>query len=462
MILISGSELSSEELPFGDMMEYVVENNPAILSIKLKTAARSSVCLGVYLHTDLQVDSIPDDVMEKVTYFSSDDELIGLLERGGRKEEEEDSAEGGSIPSVEDEVEEESFKVFSPPESQTQPLESAETYEVLTPENLEEADIEIADDLLTIPMASDDMDSLRWQIELKERMLAQKDGVIEELRKNMDDLLRLQEIQLLEMRTEYEKRVEDAQQIINNLQSQLENSSVPEEYQGFMHFAPYSRNYKAMLKEAITEEERAKLGKLNSMYYFFASGAGDSLHSMMKNVKSMIDKGTKALLVDFSNDYFLNGRLKIQTRDSSMLLGDPNFEVSKLVRTHNNVEIIPTTFYNDIALLTLDWVTIIKKLDLYASGRPVIFLFNNINSFSVRYTVSKLATIGQLYVFAKCSPIILSTLTGDLAFIPDNRLVIVALEFIDVVQTLLERISKKYSVVAFRDEVSWKELKIRV
>lgn len=466
MILIGGTELSSGELPFGDLMEYVVENNPMVLNIKLKTIAKSSVCLGVYLHTDLSSVEIPEDVREKVHYFSSDDELISKLEVGGTPSQEgvetSDPSSLDNVESVDDNVD---GKVFSAPvlTDVADPVEPG-TYDVLSPEALEEADLDLADSILTIPEVKQDINSLSWQLEMKDRVIQQKDGIISDLRKQIDDLYRVQEIQLLEMRSEYEKRIELANSTIARLEDELKRVSVPEEYKDFLRYAPYTKSLKAALREGFSEEEREQLGKLRSKFYIFASGAGDSLHLMLRHIKSLVDEGKRILLVDFSNDYFLGSRLNLKSADSSLQLNLVEFEVKSLVRSINGVDIIPTTFYNDIGLLTFDWVSIIKKLDLYASGRPVFLLFNNINSFSVRFTVSKLATLGQLFIFASCNPSVLTTLSGDAAFIPNNRLVIVALEYFnnEKIDTLLHYLSKKYPVIAFGKEISWKKLEINI
>ena len=53
MILICGTELNKEDLPFGDLVDYVLESGVAKTEIKLKTIAKGMNCVTVYLHSSL-------------------------------------------------------------------------------------------------------------------------------------------------------------------------------------------------------------------------------------------------------------------------------------------------------------------------------------------------------------------------------------------------------------------------
>lgn len=531
MILIGGTSIDIDTLPFCEVMEYTVEPKVPILTIKLKTVAKSDTCLGVYLSSDLQDLWLSDDVKEKTTYFSSDEELLSLLEAGETNDEEE----------PEDEEVQEDEVVFSTPEKDFQ-LEDVYTEH-------EEADTDVADILLSIPNISEDTTSLNQQLLNKQRIIEQKDAQVAELKESMNEIYKVQESQLLEMKesyenqlkelqldieekgtlvtkleddirntsssqesllftmkedfdkefirlqklveqkdellkemnssmeglnnlkevklaeaqSEYERKLNEANEKIVKLESEVNKSGVPTELVWFLKYATYCKNYKSILREGLTDEELAYIGKPTSDIFICASGAGDSLHSMLRNVKSLMDTSKDIVVIDFSNDYFMNTHYRIKTKDVSLLLND-NVPVEALVRKvgeEGNVEIIPTPFYNDIALLSLDWVKILKKVLSYAKGKTIIFLFNNINSFSVRYTVSKLSTIGQLFIFAKSNPIILSTLFGDIAFIPENRFKVVATDYIDVVKGVLEQISQKHEVTAFKEKVNWSKLGVK-
>ena len=66
-----------------------------------------------------------------------------------------------------------------------------------------------------------------------------------------------------------------------------------------------------------------------------------------------------------------------------------------------------------------------------------------------------------MYVFAKCSPIILSALYSDVQFIPKERVNIVALEYIEVVKTILNAFSSNFNINAYDKAVKWNELGIK-
>jgi hypothetical protein len=464
MILIGGTGLTADELPYGAMMEYTVESNDAILKIKLKTVAKQSSCLVVYLHSDMVDFELFDDVREKVKFFNSDEHLIKLLDSGGAEIEVQDTLEEALITQAQEEAE--VVPEFATPLAGTEvdiaveiPLSPSPKVMELV---LEDVDTDLSETFFSIPNVTDNMDSLAHQLEVKQRIIDQKDGQLMELRRGTDDLYKLQEIQLLEMRATYEQRVESADEAMELLRKQVAESNVPSELQWFMKYASYSQNYKASLKEGFTEEELASMGKLTSDVYIFASGSGDSFYSMMKNVKSLMDTNDKPIIVDFSGGYFMNFSYKLQSREHSLLLADDSVEVLSLAKDCGLVKFIPTTLFNDITLLGLDWAKVLKKLNLYSGGRPLILLFNSINSFSVRYTVSKLATIGKLFVFTKCNPIILNCDYYDLNFIPESRFTLVAMEHFPAVDKTLEKMAQKYSIQAFKDEVNWSKLKIRV
>lgn len=467
MILISGTDLPLEALPFAGIMDYTIEHNPQILGIKLKTVAKGESCLGVYLSESLKEQfPLSEDLAEKTVYFKDDEHLSLLLEAGGNEIEE---------PVVEIvEQDDEEVIVFEAPahvlEQQVASVDDSETVTVIPTVEVfegtdslaleEVSDTELSDTLLSIPNIATDVDSLMQQLESKQRIVDQKDAQNLDLKKSLDDLYKLQEIQLLEMRESYEKRVDEANAIISELKSKVKEAGGAEGLQWFLKYATYSQNYKASLREGFTREEAEKIGKVTSPVHIFASGAGDSLHTMLKNVTQLMEKNPKALYVDFSNDYFMTARYRIKTKDSSLLLANKDVSVESLVKNLNGVQFIPTTFYNDIALLGVDWVTVLQKLFAYAKGRPIIFLFNSISSFSVRYTVSKLATIGKLSVFVKSNPVILATLFGDIKFIPAERAKVVAMNYIEVVAPVLNEIAQKYHVKAFNETVNWKALEV--
>lgn len=472
MILISGTNLKVEDLPLSDIMNYAVETQEQFVKIKLKTIATSSVCLGVYLHKDLKGKyEITEAVAKKLIYFNTDDHLKTLLVNGGKEEPE---------PEVEQEpIEEESSVVdFGVSEQAKTSKHEAEVLE-LTPEPvaevverkttggfvlIETVDVESdpTDIVFSIPTIAEDTDSIKEKLVSKDRIIAQKDAQLAEMLKSLDDLYKLQDIQLVEIKDVYDKRIDEANTALSMANQKLKEAAIPEDLNGFLKFASYAQNPRASLREGYTREEIQSLGKLTSKIHVFAMAAGDSNISFMKSLNDLIERKPNALIVDFSNDQSIISRQRIKPMLNSIHLKDPEIDVATVVHDLKGTMLIPTGVYNDIALLTMDWLNIIKRLDRIAKGRPIIFIFNSINSFAVRYTFSKLSTIGEGSVFVKCNPVILMSAFSDMSFIPENRFRVVALNHFDGVNTILERISKTHKTVAFKDGIDWKKIGVNV
>lgn len=474
MILISGTSLTAEQLPFAEIMDYTLEPNEQFLKIKLKTIATNPVCLGVYLHKDLEGKfPILPEVEEKLHYFTSDDQLATLLENGG-KEEPEPQPEQPTAPeepialsfgTTEDTIVDSQPEAFTtpPPESISVPQQAEHKTGGFTLIDTVDVETDYTDFLFEIPNVSEDTDSFKQQLQNKERIIAQKDLQISEMNKSLNDLYKLQDIQLAEIKDVYDKRIDEANTALSEAKQKLSEAAIPEDLHGFLKYASYAQNYKASLKEGYSQEDLRKLGKLTSKIHIFATASGDSYHTFMKAFNDLVEKKPNALIVDFSNDQYLNSKHRLKTKDSSMHLKDKTVNISDLVKDIKGTQVIPTTFYNDITLLTLDWLDIIKRLNAYAKGRPIIFVFNSINSFAVRYTVSKLGTIGEATIFVKCNPVILTSLFGDMVFIPENRFKIVALDYIDIVKQLLTHMGDKYKVLAFREnDLEWKKIGVSI
>lgn len=463
LILISGTNLTTDKLPFAEVVNYAIEPNEKFLKIKLKTVAINPVCLGVYLHKDLEGKfTISPEVEAKLHYFTSDEQLSTLLENGGKEEpepepepEEQESIDFGDNTHIEPEA----FQDLPNTQINVQPQEETTSstggFTLIKTVDIQE---DPQDFLLEIPNISEDTDSYKQQLENKERIIAQKDAQLLEVKKSLDDLYKLQDIQLAEIKEVYTKQIDEANTALAEAKKKLEEVAIPEDLHGFLKYSSYAQNYKAFLQEGYTKEDLQKLGKLTSKIHIFAMGSGDSTYTFLREFCAFIEKQPNVLIVDFLNDQYINSRFRIATKDSSMHLKDNTINIQDLVKDLNGTQVIPTTYYNDIALLTLDWVDIIKRLNAYAKGRPIIFLFNSINSFATRYSVSKLSTLGDTSIFAKCNPIILSALFGDMAFIPANRFKVVALEYIDVVHGILERMANKHKIIAYEKGIKWKEL----
>lgn len=454
MILVGGTRKQANKLPKADMIEYVVEANDSTLGIKLKTIARGPKCIAVYLNASQKDDFEIDDVVrEKLVYYEDDIELVELLKNGGVDSTEELEAEP-VVPTTPE------LQVFGVPTPTSYVPQTINRHESHIPQVggfvIEDAKIELPEELFASPELNMDYDITQQQMQLKDKKISQLTDTVGRLQKEITELYSLQEIQLREMKDKYDKRAKEFNETIERLEKQKETMRIPDNYRQFLKFAPYSENPRAVLRDGFTETEMLLMGTLSSPFHIFASGSGDSLNAMLMNVNYFIESNPNAIIVDFTGNYFLNGVCKIRNPQASSLdLNDSLKSVESLIFNVGKTRFIPTTFYNDISLLSMNWANIMKKLNHEAKGAPIVMLFGSIDSFNVRYTITKLSNIGRLSIFVKSNPIILSTLMGNIQFMVDGRFQIIALDFIDIVKTFLENIGKRYSVSAYQANVDW-------
>lgn len=485
MILITGTNLKAEELPEYEILEPLVVT-PKVMNMKLKTQATSPTCFQVYIAESLRTDfTVTDDLLKKIVYFQDDEDLIQAIKEGRSSNEGDIFAEPVSTPievpefappkpvvylEKKDEVEEvsENKKVEEIVDSNAsdkikEVVETVpqNTIEAIQNTKLDEVDTDLPAEFLQIPNIDDDTDSLKEQLKQKDRQLAQKDAQLKDMIKRFDALCETQELQIEEIEKMWTEKLAEAQSQIDNFKDKVENYSFDEDTLRFLKLVNYGISSKAGVKEGFSENELKVMGKLNSTYTVCACGSGDSCHSMLKQVRHYMDKHSEAIVVDFTNDSYLASMFNIAVKGThTMALFKEDVNPITLLKEAGpcKAKIIPSTNFNDIALISVDWSKILRKIDDMACGKHVILLFGNINNFNVRYTVSKLGSLLPLYVFVKSSPIILKVLYSDMQFIPKERMNLIALEYIESVQSILQAFSNMVNVTAVSNEVNWAKL----
>lgn len=465
MILIAGTSLSSDDLPMSELLEYVVvyDINSSELNIKMKTVANRSDCIRVYLPTGYENKDISEMVKPKCVFFENDDDLLALLENGGDELGNDLEKEDDAVEPVEQEV-----VVFNNNAdydiSKLHEDEDLDTVYDFEEDTLTEVDADIDDDFLIIPNIAEDVDSLKITLNSKDRIIEQKNLQIEELRRSRDDIFSIQEGQLNELRLTYEAKINEALEEINTLTSQLEATNMDEFTANFLKFATYSRKYSVLLKDGLSAKEQESLGgkELNNMFVYACAG-GDSYFSLMRKIKELTASNPKIVIADFSSTPYLGTLMGLkELSPHSMHLNDDDVGLEAIVRDFGNVKLCPTKSFNDIALLGVDWGKVLRKLNEYAGGYPVILLFNNINDFNVRYTVSKLSTVCPLFIFTTCNPVILTSLSTDIKFLPEHRFRIVAWNYITEVKGGIDKISATSKVIVFKTAIDWKTLGLKL
>lgn len=460
MILIGGENIEVSNLPFPELLDYMVEDSVGILNIKLKTVAKKDDCYGVYIDRALKDKGVkpPASLDDKLYYYTDFKELSELLQSQNQTE---------SAPTLEDvEVEEpkEEITVFS------DTTVSVNDTKIVQPKQGTKGEIflqqvqdeDVEDFFIDVSTLTENTDSLKQQLEVKNKIIAQKDLHSKELHQKINEIYDAQEASMLELKQEHDSIISKANETIKSLKEKVEALTTTKEEKDFMKFYSYSKEYKAVLQEGFSKREGAQAGITeNNTPLIFASAGGDSIHKMLENVKDLINSGSDSVIVDFTNDYYIGGSLGIKNKVTSLMLMDSSNKIESLVHKHKNADIIQSSSFNDIAFLHMDWLDILKRIVAYAGNRQVILLFNNVGGFNVRYTVSRLATIGRLHIFAKCNPLILTNLYLDVNFIPTGRFKIVATDYIDIVKDSLKQLANKYPVSAVKEKVTWSKLGIK-
>jgi hypothetical protein len=437
-VLISGTALKLEQLPLNEFIEYKIENKIPNLSILLKTVCKSDRVEDIYLNDDLlgKLDNLDlVGVNKKTIIFKTDKELLELLS-------------SVSVSDSEDDLDNSNVELEEGIEfTNNNDNISSNIVEEVSTDNIENVSFDELDGFY-IPLA-DDVDNLTLKLEAKNAIIQQKDYLIEDLKQNIEDLYLVQEKNLMEMKEMYEQKIIEFNSIISDLAQKVKDKDNP-----FLKYELYAKNYRAVVKDSI------EIGSDTTNIGVYVTGAGDSYYSLAKALRKRVEDNESLIIVDFSNDVYLSKAFNVNHKNTSLQLNDNSIDIKNLLFNVNNSIYIQSLVYNDIALLTLDWVYIINRLiNLSEGNKKVILLFSGLNSFSVKYCVSKLSSKLNCLVFVKSNPVILNNLLAELIFIPDNRINVVVTEYIEVVKPLLENLSKKYKVNAFQEVINWNKLK---
>lgn len=455
MIIVGGTNLSAESLPLAEVVKYQLESSEDILGIKLKTVARHRGCIGIYLHDTFKGKfQMSSDVESKITYFSTDKDLLRLLDNGGLDVEEE--------VVVQPEPVREDIEVMNKPKIESKIVfEDRDTHTNLNKAGFMLEDIpNIEEELYSLPVLDESITANHAKIEQQEDIIRQLKAQIKEANERNNELCDMQEIQLLEAKEKYDTLVKENNERIIKLKKLAEESKIPDDKRYILKFDTYATKFRSKLQEGFSKEDTQELTKKTKNLYVLASGSGESTYKMLSKVRGLIASNPNAVFVDFTGDPYLRSAFKLSTNVGSLAL-DGEAEVSHLVREVGGVDFVMTNIYNDIALLRLNWVRVISKLVEYAGNRKIVLLFGSIDSFSVGFTVSKIATVASsTAIFTYASPPVLYATYSRLSFIPNGRFRLVVLEYISDFKGVLDSFGKNYTVYATEKDVRWEKLKM--
>lgn len=459
MIIISGTSLEVTDLPLSNVLEYSIENNSARLKIKMKTVAKSDDCSSIYLHQDYEGKvEVTQEIKSKLQYFKDDKTLLKILQK--------DNIEGKLIVSEEEEKEEIKKPVVPITPKISKINTNVPKADKIVPRpttglKISQKEVVMSPNIKNKISNFDVHGSKDFEIQMKNQEILELRQALENEKARIRDIYRLQESQLSTQMAQHESEIITANNMIKQLQNHIESLKLSPEHENFLQYATYAYTPNAVLNAGFTVEEIEQIGNLTSNITVISCGSGESLHDMLNSVYSLMSNYKNNLIVDFTYDYYFANRLKMENVTiSSTDLNNDSIAEEDLVLKVGESKFIPTAFHHDISLLTMDWVKIIKKLLKIANGDEIIILLNSVSSFSVLYTLEKLSVIARMLIFANSSPLVLSTLYGQIQYLDSTYVTIVATGFYPGVLELVETLGDMFSVNALPDgeEVNWAEL----
>lgn len=452
MIIIGGTGLETQELPFADVLTYMIENNESHFHMKLKSSAKSGRFSGVFVGPTMQGVEIPLELGPITRRFSSDEELVDMLEH----------PEGKQAPEIKAEVD-----VGSKVAKAVEGLPDAKDIkpEKIIDETVRSESIdEVTNSAFGLIKLTPEIDRGLNKVELRDRLIEQKNMRIAELQRTLDEAYLHHEKTLRDVADRYTDQVTLANDNIAKLEARIQELTLSIEESRLMNSFVHAKNHVSVQKGGITTSQAQMIqarNKKGSKLHIFAAGSGDSFYGMARSVKGYLDEVATAPVhvYDFTGDPFFVGRIGMTAKHNAL-------EVAKGLSPHKAADVRETEtgnkitwhltgLFNDISLLIVDWADVLARVLEDADGADVFFIFNSVASFAVRETVSRLSIVGNLSIFVTCSGDSLYSLPAMLSFIPANRFTVVIPDFIDDLRPAVDQLALKFGVQAFSPAVKW-------
>lgn len=251
MILICGTKMTVDEinsyLPI--RLDIKLENDIGKTALILKSLARSTKCQKVLLldssdYRDFDISAIAD----KTTFFSSDDDLVSLLNPTAKAAKDEKSAatvaEAKRLPDVEEIAESD---IFLPTD-----VDNAHQADENNSHIEEKGSVILTDE-------SADAEDKDLTIKRLREQLAQKDLMLQESTSDLDAVFEEQAKELLETAETYKRKTEDLSARLNDLE--LEKQKLITEHRRALNTETKKSDEKA---EELTEKYKKAMNTLNA------------------------------------------------------------------------------------------------------------------------------------------------------------------------------------------------------
>lgn len=485
MIIIGGLDVSPEDLPNSDFLDYEVAVEPAYLEIKLKTKLRSPNCEGACIVREWDHIEIPSGLEGKVVYFDTEAELISLLKSGDVFQSTDEPVDLPLDPKEEAALTSEREIIPAEPETPkpkaTQPEPQPDPLPAVTLEGtniqLPKISLEVVEspedteEFLEFPeLKTLNIEDFSESLNTKDKIIEAKNRQIEELQRTLNEVYTSQEALLIELHQTHNNSLVEANRVINTMKEQISSINIPQDVAEFARFSPYAQTPLAYSKAEFTPEELSELETMRSSVHVLSCSPGSATFRYLSEVLELVKTGGSAVIVDLTGDPYLCVSVMKKTglkgyshhisRDEDKPLNEVFYNVQKSYLSFSRS-------FNDLTFLMTDWVKFLKHVDSVAMGLPIIVLFNSMNSFPVRYTVSKLATITKTkkaHIFTINRPFELISVRSDVSLLPADRVHLVSLDYLQRKETdiLIEQFEKSYQANLFPQKVAWGKLGISV
>ena len=521
MIIIIGSSISEDKLPTFSEFKIIESAAEAKMTLRL-TNNPTAVFVHESLAKDLNTPLVSKAIRDNFIYFSNDNELLKKI--SGISDEDGATETKAEEPKVETKVEPkanvgvnetpkkpEKPTVIVPPapvemgskgetrgssvvdpkkETETAPVapiipvatpvatteKKSATSGVIIPETksvvststddgiteIDETDDDVFSNTFKIPMSiNGSYDAMAAKLKAKEEQLSQFQQMFTSKCEEYDTMIREQDESTAQIIKTYENKLKEASTAFNKLKNDYSKAMSTT---GKYHV--YAEKTKGVLKEGFASAEKEAIQSLGlDLCIMCTAGDVTDMHFMMQqNIETFKED---YVFIDFTGTHFfdtmyqtnLSGALRL----FSFVSQDELTSLKNSFYHKEKADIIAEYNFHDITFLDSDWVTFFKNLKIMFPDRKIILLFNSISSFSVLYTLSKLATIFKAYVHLRCSYFSIQNTYTRLRLVPVSRgIKLVATYYFDDVKDIITEVGKKYEIKTSTDILSLSTIENRL
>lgn len=388
MVYIASTNVDEDricDIPGMDGEFRIITSNDELL-ILLTSGADSDDCESIFIDSTLDWN-MPSTfravVQKKISYFSNIFELEGQLR--GKDSIKSFSESGGE--ENENAEEENSNTVLSG------------KFDDLIQKNTRTIDTNMPEDFLSGGFS--DIDPERYL----QSQLSEREKEIEQLKGTLTDKETEYSSSLETIETNYKYTLKKVSEENSKLTSEL--TELREKF--MTDFAKRAMLYGLNPTRAIMEKWPSNKTKGNVSV--ISSVSLDDMLFFSHTLSTLLKRKSGYLVLDVSLERVYNTSLGIPSSkflQFSDLISDRAFEPEHV----GSSLVLGVQLFQDLGMLSIDWGSVITRLERCAEGKPIVILLGCLNSFAMRHAFAVLSSGMQSFVMAQCSPHSIMALTG--------------------------------------------------